>query len=78
MCRLVPQPRSPLALGIAVIAACTIAAAIPGASSWRNSPPPLAQGLRVTPTFSAPSGCFLRGWKDRLRIEGSRGSWSAS
>jgi D-alanyl-D-alanine carboxypeptidase len=38
MSRHLPPPRTPLALGIAAIAACTIAAAIPGASGQAGQP----------------------------------------
>src|SRR5438309_11974533 len=45
MYRLVPLPCTPLALGIAVIAACTIAAAIPGASALAEEPAAARAGV---------------------------------
>src|SRR5947208_8515083 len=49
MCRLVPPSRTPLTLGIAVIAACTVAAATPARPRRRVCPPPPTPESRATP-----------------------------
>ena len=49
MYRLVLWPCTPLALGFAVIAACTIAAAIPGPSAVAGQPAAARTGLAGNP-----------------------------
>jgi len=49
MCRSVPPSRTPLTLGIAVIAACTVAPAIPGSSTQAGLPATAHAGVAGDP-----------------------------
>ena len=62
MCRLVPPSRTPLTLGIAVIAACTVAPAIPGSSTQAGLPATAHAGVAGDPDMLGAERCFPRGW----------------
>ena len=70
MCRLVPPSRTPLTLGIAVIAACTMAAAVPGSSTQAGLPATAHAGVAGDPDVLGAGRMFsawMDGWIDRAQ-----------
>ena len=74
MYRLVPRPRSPLAFGFAVTAACTMAAAIPSASRRPVSQPPLTRGLADNPDVLGAERLFSAWIEGQIAYRGLPGN----
>jgi D-alanyl-D-alanine carboxypeptidase len=73
MYRLVPLPRASLALGITVIAACTIAAAIPGASAPSGQPAAARAGVARDPDVLGAERLFSAWMEGQIAYRGLPG-----
>ena len=73
MYRLVPPSRTPLTLGIAVIAACTFAAAIPGASTPAGQPAAADAGVASDPDVLGAERLFSAWMEGQIAYRGLPG-----
>ena len=73
MHRLVPLPLTPLALGIAVLAACTIVAAIPGASALARQPAAARAGVAGDPDVLGAERLFSAWMEGQIAYRGLPG-----
>src|SRR6478752_1548381 len=73
MYRLVPRPRTPLALGFAVMAVCTMAAVIPRASAPAGQPAAAHAGLAGNPDVLGAERLFSAWIEGQIAYRGLPG-----
>ena len=73
MCRSVPPSRTPLTLGIAVIAACTVAPAIPGSSTQAGLPATAHAGVAGDPDMLGAERMFSAWMEGQIAYRGLPG-----